>query len=163
MPYLPTSAADTCSDLAPSDSDSEMGSDSSDSDSDDDGNHNLNASLLLSQPNSEFESEVRLSLERAFEEGHSVDNAAVELKTLRMASNVELTLVRKAVIASIVDKIDLIEGDAAAQRKAIGSVISRWGDLINRIGGVDGVETVTILQVCRFSEAYVCLLRVSRQ
>ncbi|KAJ3793450.1 hypothetical protein GGU11DRAFT_850892 [Lentinula aff. detonsa] len=40
---------------------------------------------------SEFRNEVRLSLECAFTEGHSVDNAAVELKTLRMATNVSLS------------------------------------------------------------------------
>src|SRR5271168_2319366 len=45
----------------------------------------------------EFRTEVTQSLERAFAEGHSVDNAAVELKTLRMASNVPLIRVKEAV------------------------------------------------------------------
>lgn len=52
----------------------------------------------------EFRAEVKQSLDRAFYEDHSVDNAAVELKTLRMASNVSLTRVREAVIAAIVEK-----------------------------------------------------------
>ncbi|CAA7271788.1 unnamed protein product [Cyclocybe aegerita] len=94
----------------------------------------------------EFHAEVKQSLERAFAEGHSIDNASVELKTLRMASNVPLTRVKEAVIAAIVEKIQLVDGDAAAQRKEIGTVIGRWGELINRIGGVDPVETVSILQ-----------------
>lgn len=99
---------------------------------------------------SEFRHEVQQSLERAFTEGHSVDNAAVELKTLRMASNVPLTRVREAVVAAIVEHIRLVDdGGAAAQRKEITSVISRWGPLIDRIGGVDPVETVSVLQVTK--------------
>lgn len=95
----------------------------------------------------EFRTEVAQSLERAFAEGHSVDNAAVELKTLRMASNVPLIRVKEAVVAGIVEKIPMIEGDVASQRKEISRVIGRWGELINRIGGVDPVETISILQV----------------
>ncbi|KAH9484230.1 putative translation initiation factor eIF-2B subunit epsilon [Psilocybe cubensis] len=94
----------------------------------------------------EFRTEVNQSLERAFAEGHSVDNAAVELKTLRMASNVPLSRVKEAVVAAIVEKIPVVDGDPAAQRREIASVVGRWGDLINRIGGVDPVETVSILQ-----------------
>ena len=95
----------------------------------------------------EFRTEVTQSLERAFAEGHSVDNAAVELKTLRMASNVPLIRVKEAVVAAIVEQIPMVEGDAVSQRKEIYRVIGRWGELINRIGGVDPVETIGILQV----------------
>jgi translation initiation factor eIF-2B subunit epsilon len=103
---------------------------------------------------SEFRNEVQQSLERAFTEGHSVDNAAVELKTLRMASNVPLTLVREAVVAAIVEHIRLVEGGGSAQRKEIASVINRWGPLIDRIGGVDAVETISALQVTRCPFSY---------
>jgi translation initiation factor eIF-2B subunit epsilon len=79
-----------------------------------------------------------------------VDNAAVELKTLRMASNVSLSRVREAVIAAIVQRIKIVQsGGVAAQRQEISSVIGRWGGLINKIGGVDAVETVAVLQVCK--------------
>ena len=89
------------------------------------------------------------SLDRAFAEGHAVENAAVELKTLRMASNVDLRRVREAVVAGIVERIPLVPGDAAAQRREIGSFVARWGPLIDQIGGVDAVETVEVLQVSR--------------
>lgn len=95
----------------------------------------------------EFRTEVKQSLDRAFAEGHSVDNAAVELKTLRMASNVSLTRVREAVISAIVERISIVNTGAAQQRKEISSVIGRWGALIDKIGGVDAVETVCLLQV----------------
>ena len=97
---------------------------------------------------SEFRAEVTQSLERAFAEGHSVDNAAVELKTLRMASNVPLSRVREAVVAAIVEQIKVVEG-AIPQRKEIARIVGRWGSLINKIGGVDPVGTILILQVSR--------------
>lgn len=77
-----------------------------------------------------------------------MDNASVELKTLRMASNVPLRGVREAVIAAIVERIEVVDGDPVKQRVAIGKMIQRWGPLIDRIGGVDAVETVEVLQVC---------------
>ena len=97
----------------------------------------------------EFKVEVTQSLERAFEEGHSVDNAAVELKTLRMASNVPLTRIREAVIAALVGRIRVVspEEGPAKQKAEVENVVGRWGELINKIGGVDGVETISILQV----------------
>ena len=67
-----------------------------------------------------------------------------------MASNVPLRRVREAVVAGIVDNIELVE-NAAEQRMTIKRCVDRWGELINRIGGADGVETVTILQVRSFS------------
>jgi translation initiation factor eIF-2B subunit epsilon len=42
----------------------------------------------------EFRMEVKQSLERALGEDHSLDNAAVELKMLQMASNVPLAAAR---------------------------------------------------------------------
>jgi len=102
---------------------------------------------------SEFHHEAIQSLERAFSEGHSVDNASVELKTLRMASNVPLRLVREAVIGFIVDRIKVVPGSGPDQRKEIATMVGRWGGLVDRIGGVDAVETVEILQShCASSE-----------
>ncbi|KAN0076973.1 Nucleotide-diphospho-sugar transferase [Tylopilus felleus] len=95
---------------------------------------------------SEFRHEVTQSLDRAFAEGHSVDNAAVELKTLRMASNVPLRMVREAVVAAIMSRIKIVEGGGLPQRQEIAAMISRWGGLIDKIGGVDAVETIEILQ-----------------
>jgi len=67
-----------------------------------------------------------------------------------MASNVPLRRVREAVVAGIVERTPLIEG-AVPQPAEIKNWIDRWGDLINLIGGIDGVETVSILQVSFFS------------
>ncbi|KAJ3811615.1 nucleotide-diphospho-sugar transferase [Lentinula aff. lateritia] len=160
---------DSASDLAFSDPGSESsGEESEFSDEDSDFDEHLDnlptssATSLSLDPNgsstdavaeSEFRNEVRLSLERAFAEGHSVDNAAVELKTLRMASNVPLSRVRESVVSAIVERIKIIDGGGVTQRQEIANVVSRWGPLINKIGGVDMVETITALQVhCASSE-----------
>ncbi|TFK83474.1 nucleotide-diphospho-sugar transferase [Polyporus arcularius HHB13444] len=103
-------------------------------------------SLSSAAAETEFRSEVAQSLERAFDEGHSVENAAVELKTLRMASNVPLRRVREAVVGAIVDRVPLVPGDASAQRTEIAKMVRRWGPLIDKIGGVDPVETIEALQ-----------------
>ncbi|KAG6911456.1 hypothetical protein DXG01_014530 [Tephrocybe rancida] len=153
---------DNASDLDDSDDGSESSSSESGSEDDSDFDSDsqafsvpsgtslpLNLGLPDGSPmaESEFQIEVKQSLERAFAEGHSVDNAAVELKTLRMASNVPLTRVREAVVGAIVEKIQIVNGGPAAQRKEISTVVSRWGELIDRIGGVDPIETVTALQI----------------
>ncbi|KAI6117666.1 nucleotide-diphospho-sugar transferase [Pisolithus croceorrhizus] len=135
---------------------SDVGSETSESDLDDDDHFDdsdpsssvtslplANTSNLVQQADeaaiTEFQHEVKLSLDRAFAEGHSVDNASVELKTLRMAHNVPLRRVREAVI---------VESGGPAQRQEIAVVVSRWGDLINKIGGVDATETIEVLQEC---------------
>lgn len=152
---------DNCSDLDLSDAGSVTSDDESGSSSESEDTHlrthsrassatslsSLNAPLGLDNAaDAEFLLEVRASLDRAFAEGHSVDNAAVELKTLRMASNVELGRVREAVIRQIVEAVRIVE-DAAGQRTEIARVVGRWGALIDRIGGVNPVETVSLLQV----------------
>ena len=103
--------------------------------------------LADAQALKEFEAEVDASLTRSFSEGHTVDNAAVELKTLRMASNVPLKRVREAVVEHIVKAVPLVADNPAKQRKAIADVVGRWGGLINSIGGIDAVETIEALQV----------------
>ncbi|KAL4068016.1 nucleotide-diphospho-sugar transferase [Scleroderma yunnanense] len=154
---------DVTPDLGLSDPDSDTSSDSEAEDDDDhfdgsDLSSSVNSLPLAATSNlvqqadeaaiSEFQHEVKLSLERAFVEGHSVDNAAVELKTLRMAHNVPLRRVREAVVGSIVNRIKIVEGGGAPQRQEITTVVRRWGELIDKIGGVDPVETVEILQEC---------------
>ena len=155
-------SGDDFDDLVPSDRGSITSEDERSDETDDgeDGSVSQNASVsssvasaspalnaaAISAVEEEFQTEVRLSLDRAFSEGHSLENASVELKTLRMASNVPLRRVREAVVAGIVERIPLVEG-AVPQRAEITRWVDRWGDLINLIGGVDGIETVSILQV----------------
>jgi translation initiation factor eIF-2B subunit epsilon len=95
----------------------------------------------------DFRSECTQSLDRAFEEGHAVENAAIELKTLRMASNVPLTAVKEVITAFLVSKTPLKDSDQATQKKAVNGMISRWGPLLSAIGSESPVENVLLLQV----------------
>ncbi|KAG8895449.1 hypothetical protein FRC01_012355, partial [Tulasnella sp. 417] len=65
----------------------------------------------------DFLSECRQSLDRAYQEGHSIDNAAIELKTLRMASNVPLKKVAESIVGFLVGKIELVDTPAAQRGK----------------------------------------------
>ena len=94
----------------------------------------------------DFRSECIQSLERAFEEDHTVDNAAIELKTLRMASNVQLRSVKQVVIGFLLSKIQLT-GTLAQQKQAVNKTIERWGPLLPAIGGEDPIENTLLLQV----------------
>ncbi|KAF8334178.1 nucleotide-diphospho-sugar transferase [Cantharellus anzutake] len=102
------------------------------------------SNLKLSD-SAEFRSECTQSLERAFVEGHTVENAAIELKTLRMASNVPLKSVKEVAISFLVSKISL-SGAPAQQKQAVNETIERWGPLLPAIGGEDPIENILLLQ-----------------
>ncbi|GAA5949819.1 hypothetical protein JCM21900_004211 [Sporobolomyces salmonicolor] len=87
----------------------------------------LQPEVSTSSKQSEFITECFHSLDRSFAEGHTVDNAAIELKTLRMASNVPLGEVRAVVIPYILARCDGANGAAA--------VLDRWGGLIANLTG----------------------------
>ncbi|KAK4703891.1 translation initiation factor eIF-2B subunit epsilon, partial [Phenoliferia sp. Uapishka_3] len=75
----------------------------------------------------DFESECLQSLERSFAEDHTVDNASIELKTLRMASNVPLGQVRDVVVPFVLAK--------ASDATKVPALIKRWGGLIESLTG----------------------------
>ncbi|KAM0788374.1 hypothetical protein ACM66B_001514 [Microbotryomycetes sp. NB124-2] len=77
---------------------------------------------------SDFVFECTQSLDRSFAEGHTVDNAAIELKTLRMASNVALDQVRQVVVPYVLARC----GPSGVQ---VDKVIKRWGGLISNVTG----------------------------
>lgn len=99
------------------------------------------SSLTPVSAQSDFLSECTQSLERSFEEGHTVDNAAIELKTLRMASNVTLGRVREVVIPFILKRCQGLSAEALAE------MIERWGGLITSLTG----ENEEAMMDCLFS------------
>ena len=94
----------------------------------------------------DFNSECVQSLERAFEEGHTVEDAAIELKTLRMASNVDLKLVKDVLVSFLVKHINIVN-DGAQQRAEVNKIIDRWGRLVSALGADDAVENLLLFQV----------------
>ncbi|KAK0557354.1 translation initiation factor eIF-2B epsilon subunit, GEF [Tilletia horrida] len=98
----------------------------------------------------DFRSEACASLSRALAENHTLENASIELKTLRMASNVTLLELRATVLAFLMGKATRAmrgqSGQAAAA--AFGKVWSRWGGLVRAVASEvpDQVQVVTLLQ-----------------
>lgn len=134
------------------------GTDATLSDSDDDllgdsmmldgGETNVEKQAAVKRLN-EFRSEATASLERAFEENHTVDDAAIELKTLRMASNVPLKEVRKTVIEFILHKCD------PEQPKQMLKVLDKWCPLISVVAVDDQIEALaTVQHFCAKTEGY---------
>ncbi|EST08731.1 Bacterial transferase hexapeptide repeat [Kalmanozyma brasiliensis GHG001] len=104
-----------------------------------DGETNVEKQAAVKRLN-EFRSEATASLERAFEENHTVDDAAIELKTLRMASNVPLKEVRKTVIGFILTKCE------PDQPKEMLKVLDKWCPLISVVAVDDQIEALATVQ-----------------
>lgn len=142
-----------------------------DADSDDDGTGMMSSTMLTVQDGqtdvekaaaeerlNEFRDEAQASLERAFEEGHTIDNAAIELKTLRMASNVPLSEVRKIVIAFVLRKCD------PEKPREMVAVLDRWGGLIQTVAQDDQIEALGVVQAfcatdAKYTKLFVPLLK----
>lgn len=98
----------------------------------------------------DFRLEAKASLQRALEEGHTVDNAAIELKTLRMASNVSLNQVREVAIDVLLGKCKT--NDA----RQVQELMSRWGKLFTRISSDDEADAINLIQVSRLCLKSYC-------
>jgi translation initiation factor eIF-2B subunit epsilon len=81
------------------------------------------ASGYSEMTNEEFYTEAVESLSRAFHENHSVDNALIELKTLRMATNVTFHEVREAIISAIMSVVS--SGSVKMEE-----MLDKWGILL---------------------------------
>lgn len=88
----------------------------------------------------EFRAEATASLERAFEERHAPENAAIELKTLRMASNVPPGEVRKVAISFVLARCSV------DQAKDTADLLDHWGPLLQEVAHDDQVEALATMQ-----------------
>lgn len=79
-------------------------------------------------PSEAFYTEARSSLARAYEEGHSVANASLELKTLVMGYNSGIDAAREEVVNFLMTKIPT-EGGAAQILEKATALWERWGGL----------------------------------
>lgn len=105
-----------------------------------DGTTGLEAAAASAR-SADFRAEALASLTRAFDEGHTIENAAIELKTLRMASNVPLSEVRRIVIPFVLERCVPDKPRETAQ------VLERWGGLIENLASDDEVEALVVMQV----------------
>ncbi|UZJ56335.1 hypothetical protein CBS101457_005655 [Exobasidium rhododendri] len=88
----------------------------------------------------DFILEATASLQRAMEEGHTIDNASIELKTLRMASNVALSEVRMVTIDVLLSKLQ------PSNAKQVQQLMTRWSGLITRVSSDDEPEAIGMIQ-----------------
>lgn len=93
-----------------------------------------------------FERECRHSLDRSFEEGHTVENASIELKTLRMATNVTMKRVTGVAVSYMCEQVKGGASTAAAQVTAsVDKLVERWGGLITSLTGNAQSSQVDVL------------------
>ncbi|KAI1312621.1 hypothetical protein EDD11_002930 [Mortierella claussenii] len=97
-------------------------------------------------PAEELDREIAQTLERAFKENHEVEIAALELNTLRMASNSNFQEMRKRIIPGVLKNIDLTAKPGS--QKTVKEVLVRWGPLIGRMihDEADQVDGLFVLQ-----------------
>lgn len=98
---------------------------------------------------SDFPAEGRLSLDRAVEEEHKVEDALLELKTLMLSSNVGVSGpggAREVVVTWLMDLIHVGAGDARAAKTQADDVWERWGGILTGMGA-GGSETMIEVQV----------------
>lgn len=87
----------------------------------------------------EFHEEASASLSRAFAEGHTIENASIELKTLRMASNVPQGEVRRVVVESLLSTC-VEESNGGKDARKMASWLDRWSPLLASLMSSAGDE-----------------------
>lgn len=102
--------------------------------------------------NRAFFNEAKQSLQRSFEENHSVDNALLELNTLRMAENVNYVQVRSALVTALLERMhEQVNDGNGAPSAVVNAVMKRWGELLQRVIFSPDEQVSTILslqQIC---------------
>lgn len=83
--------------------------------------------MSLEAGDAKFKKEAHDSLDRAWEEGHDVDNALVEYRLLIKAFNADLDFSRRQVVEYMLSKIDIGSGVPKILASAT-SIFTRWGE-----------------------------------
>lgn len=103
-------------------------------------------SVTADQQNQDVGREIRQTIERAFTDDHEIEIAALELNTLRMASNTNYHQIRQEIIPAILDQIDT-ESNVVSSANA---VLRRWGPLITKMTHSEA-EQIDVLQIVQVS------------
>lgn len=120
---------------------------------------NSDVSLQLDKPldapdNSAFTSELTQSVERAFAEDHTVENLVIELKTMRMSSNVAISRVREDFLGFLVGRVPEGQGTLRERYALIEPLVERWGAVLTTLAPLEEAEQVeVILQLQKLAPA----------
>ncbi|KAJ3092387.1 hypothetical protein HK100_006953 [Physocladia obscura] len=82
--------------------------------------------------------ELISTIERAFEENHTIDNLALELNTLKFADNLEFHDIRLTALPSVLSLV--------TDGKTLSTVVKRWGALLQRFAQ-DAEDQVDLLRI----------------
>lgn len=94
----------------------------------------------------EFGSEAYQTLQRGITENLRMDDVVLELKTLRMANNADMSRVEHMVVAAFVRSIEISQ-NAAEHKQRVGTALKRWGALINTLCRNNMASALSRLQV----------------
>ncbi|KAJ1964420.1 translation initiation factor eIF-2B epsilon subunit, GEF [Dipsacomyces acuminosporus] len=91
----------------------------------------------------DFEHELKLTLDRSFAEGYSVDVTALEMNTLRMAFDGNLDEMRRIVVQKVLAAVDTDSLPGSLKK-----VLAKWGELVKRniYSNMDQVNVVDIAE-----------------
>ncbi|ORY23264.1 nucleotide-diphospho-sugar transferase [Naematelia encephala] len=92
--------------------------------------------ILDSGPPAAFYSEASASIARAYEEGHSTENAALEMKTLVMGYNAGIDRAREEIMKFLLGKVDA-SGKLGDVLTSATKVFSRWGGMVKEFSPSD--------------------------
>ncbi|WWC90224.1 uncharacterized protein L201_005157 [Kwoniella dendrophila CBS 6074] len=97
------------------------------------------APLNLDQgPREEFYTEAKESLERAYEEDHKVENAALEMRTLVMGENAGQDAAREVILEFFLSKINVKSDSTAGDiLKQTTEIFEKWGQLVRSFSTSD--------------------------
>ena len=95
----------------------------------------------------EFGSEAYQTLQRGITENLRVDDVVLELKTLRMANNADMSRVEHMVVAAFVRSIELGQ-NTAEQKRRVGTALKKWSALITTLCHNNMAGALSRLQVC---------------
>jgi translation initiation factor eIF-2B subunit epsilon len=96
---------------------------------------------LISRVIIESHNEIVLTLERAFEENHTVENVVLELNTLKFAANLDFHDLRLKTIPTM---LNLVKGKVTVK-----DVFNRWGEALAKfvIEYDDQLDALKVLEV----------------
>ena len=76
-----------------------------------------------------------------------MDDVVLELKTLRMANNADMSRVEHMVVAAFVRSIELGQ-NTVEQKGRVGAALKRWGALLTSLCRSNMAGALSRLQVC---------------
>jgi translation initiation factor eIF-2B subunit epsilon len=106
-----------------------------------------------SRTNEDFHREAAASLERALNEDHPTEIAALELNTLRMASNARHDEVRKAIVVALLSHvIGMTSKNAKPNATKLNSFFGKWTALFDRVNHTTEDRAKTLVAFQSFFE-----------